>query len=270
MKAARGFGRHDHVCWAYDEPAEFRSAVGEFLAEGLTLGLRVCYVADGDPAALWEDLADLGPTNPAAVQVQSLGERYTVGQVMDPAGQVQVFAAATEEALAAGFAGLRVAGEVTSLVRTPDQLDAMARYEHLVDRYLTTRPLSGLCGYNRAELGEETIAQLTSLHPFVNEGAALFRLYASPWAAATLSGELDATSFSLFSTALRRADLQPTADELVIDASELAFIDHRSLLALAEHARRRDATAVLLADLPHAAKLIDILDLKNVRVEVPT
>ena len=161
VEAARGPGHHDHVGWAYDEPAEFRWAVAEFLAEGLALGLRVCYVADGDPAALCDDLVDLrdlvdlGTTNPAAVQVQSLGERYTVGSVMDPVGQVQAFVAATEAALGAGFAGLRVAGEVTSLVRTPDQLDAMARYEHLIDRCMTTRPLSGLCGYHRAELSEQ-------------------------------------------------------------------------------------------------------------------
>jgi hypothetical protein len=63
-------------------------------------------------------------------------------------------------------------------VRNPDQLDTMARYEHLVDRYMTNQPFSALCGYNRAELGEETIAQLACLHPLGNNGAP-FRLCAS-------------------------------------------------------------------------------------------
>ena len=267
-EAAWGFGYHDHLCWAYDELGGFHSAMGDFLAEGLTQGLRVCYVADSDAATMWEDLRDLDRSNPAAVHIQPLGD--LAGAVMEPVGQVQALAAATEDALAAGFMGLRVAAEATSLVRTPHQLDAVARYEHLVDRYTTNQPLSVLCGFNRAELGEQTIAQLACLHPTVNDGAPLFRLYASTYAAASLSGELDVTSLGLFPMALRWADLRPTAGEMVIDASELAFIDHRSLLALAEHARSWDATAVLLADLPSAARMIEILDLKEVRVEVPT
>jgi anti-anti-sigma regulatory factor len=268
--AAQSFGRDDHVCWAYDEPGEFHSAVCEFLAEGLTQGLRVCYVADGDTRALWDDLGDLDRTNQSAVQVRSLGERYPPGAVVEPVGRMRAVAVATEEALAAGFAGLRVAVETTSLVRTPRQLDGVARFEHLVDRYMIEQPLSVLCGFNRVELGEATIAQLASLHPFVNESTPLFRLYASAYAAASLSGELDATNDSLFTTALQHADLRPTAGELVIDASELSFIDHRSLLSLANHARRCDATTVLLGDLPSAVKLIDILDLTEVRIEAPT
>jgi anti-anti-sigma regulatory factor len=218
------------------------------------------------PAAFLR-LRDLDTTDRSAVQVQSLGEQFPTDAVMEPVAQVQAYAAATEQALAAGFAGLRVAVEATPLVRTPHQLDAAARCEHLVDRYMIGQPLSALCAYNRVELGEETVAQLACLHPRVNQGAPLFRLYASTYAAASLSGELDATSDRLFPTALRWADLRPTAGELVIDASELTFIDHRSLLSLADHARAWDATAVLLGNLLSAAKLIDILDLTEVRID---
>lgn len=170
--------------------------------------LRVCYVADGGPAALWDHLEDLDASTQAAVQVQSIDKRYPPGTVIESARLVQAYAAATEEALAAGFLGLRVAGEMTSLVRTPEQLDAFARYEHLVDRYMINEPLSGLCGFNKAELGEQTVAQLACMHPTVNEGATPFRLSASTYAAASLSGELDATSGNLFPRALRLADLR--------------------------------------------------------------
>jgi anti-anti-sigma regulatory factor len=268
--AGPGFGQHDHWCWAYDQPGEFRAAVGEFLAEGLAQGLRVCYLAEGDKASLRDDLRDLDQTTRDAVQVLSLGDWYPTGTLVEPAAQVRAFTTAMDEALAAGFAGLRVAAEVTPLVRTPEQLDTVARYEYLVDRHMVNRPLSGLCGYNRAELGEETLAQLACLHPAGNVGAPLFRLHASPWAAAALSGELDASSLDLLRRALRWADLRPTAGEVVIDASELSFIDHRSLRALGDYARGWDATVVLLGELPGAAKMIDILDLDNVRVEGST
>jgi anti-anti-sigma regulatory factor len=267
-EAASGFGPHDHLCWAYDEFGEFNSAVTEFLGEGLTQGLRVCYIGDGDTATLWNDLRDLDPTHRAAAQVQPLGA--AANAVMEPVGQVHKIAAATEDALAAGFGGLRVAVEATPLVRTRDQLDAVARYENLVDRYMIDHPLSVLCGFNRAELGDATIAQLACLHPTVHRGAPPFRLHASSCAAAALSGELDATSVGVFSRALWWADLRPATGEFVIDASELTFIDHRNLFSLAAHARWWNATAVLLGEIPGLAKLIDILDLQDVRIEVPT
>ncbi len=273
IDATRGFGAHDHVCWAYQDRGEFRSRAIEFLADGLAQGQRLCYLASGEVSALWDDLSDLDGLDQArqsdAIQVQSLGASYRSGAVIEPADQMQAFAAATDEALAAGFTGLRVAADVTPLVRTPEQLDAFARCEHLVDRYRTRRPFSALCAYNRAELGSETIAQVACMHPNANEGATPFRLHASTHAAATLGGELDLASLCLFSLALHRADLRPTGGELVIDAKGLTFIDHRGLLALAEHARCCDATAVLQTSLPTAARIIEILDLKDVQVEVP-
>ncbi|HVE64809.1 MAG TPA: MEDS domain-containing protein [Mycobacteriales bacterium] len=272
-KAARGYDHHDHLCWAFDELGEFHSRVLEFLTDGLAQGQRACYAATSDTAALWDDLRDLEETNrarrPGAVQVQSLDNRYVTGTVVDPVGRLQEATAVTEDALGAGFTGLRLACEAAPLMRTPEQLDAYVRFEHLIDRYMTSQPLSVLCAYNRVELGEQTIAQVACMHPATNDGAAPFRLHASTRAAASLGGDLDLASFDLFLMALRWADLRPTGGELVIDATELEFIDHRSLLALAEHAWRCDATAVLQTGLPSTAQMIKVLDLADVRVEVP-
>ncbi len=267
-----GFGQHDHLCWTFDEPGEFRSRSLEFLADGLAQGYRICYIGDADTRALADDLRDLdgiGTGRPGALQVVSLRDRYATGAVMQPTAQVQAYAAATEDALAAGFTGLRVAAEMTPLVRTPEQLDALARYEHLIDRYMADRPFSALCAYNRAELGDDIVAQVGCLHPTVTADAPLFRLHASTSAAVALAGELDLSSRELFPLALRRADLRPTGGELRIDASRLAFVDHRSLLALAEYARRREATAVLQTGLRSAARIVEILGLQNLRVDPP-
>ncbi len=132
---------------------------------------------------------------------------------------------------------------------------------------MTSQPLSAMCAYNRIELGKETIAQVACLHPTANDGAAPFRLHASTRAAAALGGELDLTSRDLFSMALRRVDIRPTDGKLVIDATGLDFIDHRSMLALADYARSLDATVVLRTDLPSPARIIEILDLPDMQVE---
>jgi hypothetical protein len=68
-----------------------------------------------------------GALDRGALQVFSLDEMRRTGAGPDPRDQVRAYAAATEEALALGFAGLRVAAEVTPLVRAPEHVDAPFR-----------------------------------------------------------------------------------------------------------------------------------------------
>ncbi|MEU4746903.1 MEDS domain-containing protein, partial [Actinosynnema sp. NPDC023658] len=182
---------------------------------------------------------------------------------------VRTYAAATEAALAAGFTGLRVAADATPLVRTPAQLDAFARYEHLVDRYLATHPMEAMCAYDRTRLGDDVVAQIACLHPRSAEDAAPFHLHAHAPAgtSAVLDGELDLESHDLWPLALERADLPAGEDGIVIDATGLAFIDHRNLLALADHADRRGTTVVLRTPLSFPSHVLDVLGVTNVRVE---
>ncbi|MDQ7807332.1 MEDS domain-containing protein [Amycolatopsis sp. A133] len=263
----------DHVCRGYRQRAEFVAHAQEFLAEGLAAGERVLYVAAGDEAALTRELRGHEGCREGlergAVQVASVDATYPTGAVVDPAGQVELYAAATSEALAAGFTGLRVAADATSLVRTPAQLDAFARYEHLVDRYMAGHPMSAMCGYDLIELGREVVAQLACMHPRAHEGGAPFHLHGHPrdGSAAALDGELDLEARRLWPPALERAGLRATAGTIEIDATGLGFVDHRSLVALADYAGRHDATVVLRTRLSTAGRLVELLDLTGVRVE---
>jgi anti-anti-sigma regulatory factor len=152
-------------------------------------------------------------------------------------------------------------------VQRPEQLEAFARYEHLVDRYMTVSPFSALCGYNRGDLGPDRVAQMACLHPVVNEGAAPFRLHASDRAAVALGGELDLSTVELFPLALERAQVRPTGGEIVVDAAGLTFVDHGNLVALDRYAQRSGATAVLRTRLHSAARIVEICRLTGVRVE---
>jgi MEDS: MEthanogen/methylotroph, DcmR Sensory domain/STAS domain len=273
IEHARGLGVHDHVCWAYDGPNDFRCRAREFLADGLEMGQQVWYVAPGDAEKLANDLRDLDGMDLAlqvgAARIVSIDTAYPTGTVVEPVAQAQAFVTAATQARMAGFTGLRVAADTTPFVRTPDQLEAFARYECMIDRCIASHPLSGMCAYDRQELGEEVIAQLACLHPNINGSTAQFRLHASDHGSASLNGELDMTTVELLSLALQRADLHPDGGELVIDAAGLTFIDHRALLMLADRTRRAHARVVLQTDWPGAAPLVECLDLKEVRVEPP-
>jgi anti-anti-sigma regulatory factor len=272
VDTTRGLGPHDHVCWAYGDVAEFRTHAGQFLTDGLALKQRVCYIGNGTVDALSAELCEVDGMERAlyegAAQVASVQDVYASGTVIEPAAQVAAYAAATDEALAAGFSGLRVAADATVLVQDAAQVEAFARYEHLVDHYMATMPFAALCAYDRAELGRQTVAQVACMHPAVNHGTTAFRLYgcAARTCSAVLAGELDISSADLFPLALRRADPRPRDGEIVLDASDVGFIDHRSLLVLAAHARERDLSVVLRTAHSTPARIVRVLDLTDVRV----
>jgi anti-anti-sigma regulatory factor len=267
--AARGFGPHDHLCWSYEDARQLRLRIAEFLADGLRQDKQVYYIAAGCTDELLHDLAELADAEHAlrmgALRLMDLGDMYDATDVADPRAQVATYAAATNNALVSGYTGLRVAADATPLVRTAEQLDAFTRYEHLVDRYMIKQPFSAMCAYNHKELGDDTVAQLACMHPTSTPGATPFRLHAVTSHHFALSGELDLRSKELFPRALRRAETRP--GRILFDATELMFVDHRSLLALDEFARERDLSAVLVgvpSDGP--ARLVEQLRLTSVQV----
>ncbi|MFD0201929.1 MULTISPECIES: MEDS domain-containing protein [Saccharothrix] len=269
----RDLGRHDHVCWSYDDRADVGLRVAEFLLDGLSRGQRVLYVGSGDAETLTDSVRGLDGIEAAlasgAAQVAPLEPRYADGAVIDPQRQVEAYAEATEQAVAAGYRGLRVASEATPLVRSPAQLTAFLHYEHLVDRYMADHPFSALCAYDRTRLSEQALEQLASVHPSTNLPGVGFRLHASarPGHSAELSGEIDMFNRDVLVQVLERVRPQPRDGRVVLDGAGLTFIDHRGLMSLDEYARRRATTLVLRTAFPGAARIAGLLDLPGVRVE---
>jgi anti-anti-sigma regulatory factor len=124
------------------------------------------------------------------------------------------------------------------------------------------------CANDRKVRGPDMLTQLSTMHPLTTEPAS-FQLHASsrPDCAAAISGELDLASTELLALALDHAELRPTGGELVLDATELTFIDRRGLAVLTEHARVLDATLVLRTDqhVPH--RLTQLLAWDDVRID---
>lgn len=237
------------------------------------MGQRVCYVGAGDAGALADELADAegmaDALDQGAARVLTIRPGRGVGAVFDPVAQLERYAAATEDAVAEGFTGLRLAVDVTPLLRGHAQLDDVARHEHLLDRYVAANPVAAMCALDGAELSAPVIERLACVHPTVSPGTTRFRLHATERSdcVAALGGELDLATTKLFELALGWADLQPVRGELAIEASDLDFIDHRHLILLAAYAGKRAANAVLRTHREGAARIVEVLRLRNVRVE---
>lgn len=265
-------GVHDHICWSYADHRELRDRVVDFLLDGLGHGLRVCYVGPEPEDELLDHLRGLPGLEAhlarGALQVASLSWTSGPGRVMNPDEQVQAFAAATGEALAAGFSGLRVAAEMTERAITPEQVEALAAYEHLLDRFMTSHPFSAMCAYRSPHVPLRAAAEIACMHPLVRQGSVQFRLYATDEADAALAGEVDVTVHTLFQVSLGRMDLGNGCGRVVIDGRELRYIDHRGLFILRDHARRLGTELVLRTANPGPARVIDVLELDGIVMEV--
>jgi len=164
----------------YDDVGKFRRRLVAFFAGGLRAGCRVAYAGPGGADRSRADLAGLPDLDrrlaDGSVRILSLQDVYGDVHPVDPDRVVGRYAAATEQALADRFRGLRVGADGSELVRRPTHLDALVRYEFLADRYMAGNPLSALCGY-RLDLGHETVNELASLHATGSSGGTGFTLF---------------------------------------------------------------------------------------------
>ncbi|MGH2927556.1 MAG: MEDS domain-containing protein, partial [Solirubrobacteraceae bacterium] len=187
-------------------------------------------------------------------------------RVVEPRASVKQQTAAAERAVARGFTGLRAIVDVTAVARTREQRDAMARFEYLIDRKLSVLAWSALCAYDAHALGNDGIAELACLHPFVNAGSTQFQLYADDDSKLVISGELDIACEELFVRALDRTMSLLERTEVIVECQGLTFADHRSLLALDAAARRRRTTIELRSPSGLVRRLAELLDMKHLRL----
>jgi anti-anti-sigma regulatory factor len=266
---ASGFGAQDHLSWAYEDRADFRRRVCEFLSDGFDLGLRCIYAAEAPLERLESDLADLPDVQDhirrGALTISVLSDLYPEDSSIDPGETLAIFSAATEEALAQGYAGLRIAADSTRLVRSPEQLAAFAEWEHMADRYMSEHPFSGLCAFDQSQLPASTTIALACLHPTAREGTTPFCVYSSGNEAhLALAGELDMAVTDDFRACLDRTRLDVTR-ELIVDGTGLDFVDHRALQTISDFARRFGATAVFRTCSSTPGRLIELLRLDGIR-----
>jgi anti-anti-sigma regulatory factor len=267
IDAGSGLGDDAHACWGFDNRQEFTDAVLEFLTDGLRRGQRLAYVGSEPVAEQRERLDPIGEAagliDSGALQLFELSDLYRVGEPIDTDAQLAAYLAAADAALAEGYSGLRVAAQVTDLVAEPETWDAHVRWESAADRVLSTRSLSALCGYERAAVPPQLLADLAAIHPAANccAGSVPFHLFGEDGALA-LTGEVDLFSSDTFDRALTIAC--DGHEPVLLHLGELDFIDHRGLEVLAAHTSRLAGEGgCTVRHQPHlVSRLCEILELQ--------
>jgi anti-anti-sigma regulatory factor len=254
VDSAAGLRLSDHLCWAYRGIADWADRAVEYSADGIAAGQRVVFIGDASTAGLRSELAELVSSMPVSraanagtAGIGDLADRVvrTSDGDVDPDTSLAARLAAVDQALAAGYTGLRTVVDATAAVRTEAKRDAAARLEYLGDRRLHTLPACSMCGYDLEVIGPTAVAELACMHPLISPGAAPFRLYAEHDADFGLAGTIDdATAGALFRATLERTD-PPAGNELIVDARRAELIGDCALEELDAHAARMGRTAVL-------------------------
>jgi anti-anti-sigma factor len=207
-----------HICWVFDTDESFRTAAEAFLDEGRRQNEQTLLV--DDPAAVIQLHLPVGTFD---------GDR-----------QRAMYTAMAEQALAAGYDGLRVVVNATPLAADPSVHPLVMTCELTVGEMISDLPITAVCAYDERVVGlaaaDMACVHSTHLTPSADDpGFSLFmasgRLH--------ITGEIDIHNTDRFNTALAAAAATPDASkDLVVDAGELDFIDVNGTAELVEFSRR--------------------------------
>ncbi len=239
VDAPHAVGPDGHACWGYDDAGDLAKVADAFLAEGLELGQRLMFVGGPEAEAV---VRDLEPTRSmlrdGLLAVAPFEAVYPDGRRMDDAAQWALYSQVTDQAISDGFTGLRVLAEVTSLAESDGDWQGQAAWESYADRRMAAGTLSALCCFDRRALSEEAMSAIACVHPVADQRLlelVPFRLYAQADALA-LAGEVDAFSTPMLDRLLHL--VVPHTEDVVLDLTELQFIDHHGVRMVHDHVRR--------------------------------
>jgi hypothetical protein len=261
-RSAAGLVQFAHLAWAYHDNEDLAARAIEYAEDGIAAGQYVELVGLGSmerPHGRFRQVTRSSTVRRALESGQAVlrdtdGFYQLAGEVVDADASVARRVATSADALAAGHSGTRVIVDCTATARTPQQADAFARYEHLLDKQIIQEPIAALCAYDARALSLRAVAEFACMHPYASPHTTPFQLYAEHDAAFGLAGTLSDGSVALFLTALRRLG-EPAGSELVIDARSAAYIGHQALSALSTHAQELNVTALLRMSKPHASRI---------------
>jgi anti-anti-sigma factor len=219
----------DHACWIYATAGDLADTTVSFLSEGQRLGEHLLFVGGGTEAHLLDLLTGMADRDAllatGRLEVRSLFDVYARSGAINPVAQVEVLRRARDGAVAGGASGLRIAAEISGLVRgAPETQRGLHTYEREVCDLFHGPELTALCLYDAA-LGRSLIGPITLLHPVRRRvGEQLAVHLRSLGQGLALQGELDLVDAEDVLAALSGI-AETTDSDMDLDLSELSFLD---------------------------------------------
>ena len=171
----------EHLCSFYEDKAEQFQIVFPFIVEGLARKEKCLYIADENTVdEIKAGLIIHGIDVKECLKTGQLNIRTTKESYLKPGRfilnemilQIDSF---VDRAISEGYSGVRVAGEVTWLIRELSYLAEFFEYEKTLNEVFRTRPVKLLCQYNSKKLFGNVILGALRTHPRVLIGLDLYK-----------------------------------------------------------------------------------------------
>jgi PAS domain S-box-containing protein len=161
----------DHICLVYENTAEQMAGAVLFLKKGLAQGERCLYIADDRTVeVIAQALAAIGvdvahERERGALWMLTKQYTYLKSGKFDPQTMIDFLRSAQTQALADGFSGLRVTGEMTWALGPEIGCDRLIEYEALLNNFLANSRSVLLCQYTRSRFDAAIIHDVLRTHP---------------------------------------------------------------------------------------------------------
>lgn len=231
---------HDHVAWCDTGAEGFLRLAGQVFATAAP-GERLVLLGDLD--RLSADAGDLFADQIESGRLRMLDVAEAYGPVLEggagfAAAQVDAFRRDLDAALAAGWCGLRVVADNTSVLTGTEQLEGRwLEWEQLTDRWQARVPVTGVCYFDRRRVPAERLDRAAALHPLCGGRAAPpLRVYHDAEPAGrtvlVLDGAIEAFDEDELRERLRTETAHAAGEALRVDLSRVTYVHHRAVQVL--------------------------------------
>jgi anti-anti-sigma factor len=262
----------DHACAVPVSDEQLWELSAGFVAAGLAGGEQVMYFDDGTAESVLERLADDGvdvekPIAEGSFEIVSPDATHTALR-SPPTAMAKIISAAIDEAVAQGYAGVRLTGQFDYALQRAGGV-SLAEYDAVLDDAIRERPARVLCLYDRRRFPEAVIEQLRAQHhtelvvPAIYDDN-LLRITCTSPTCVRVAGEVDHSNRPRIRRQLEasldqalRAPHSP--GEVTLDLSSLRFLDVAGAVALVHAAEEFPSSLklVLTGVRPRVMRVLD-------------
>ncbi len=168
------FKLHDHICFLYESPDEWRTVIVKFIAAGLERGERCFYVHDiHTPEQIKSYLTDAGVNIEQAEKSNLLvfleeADLYTQEGAFEPDRVITRLINETQKAVLDGHPGIRITSEMSWSLHGYAGSEKIIDYESKLNRdFLSQYSCIILCQYARTQFDAAIIKELIATHPLL-------------------------------------------------------------------------------------------------------
>lgn len=161
----------DHLVILYEEEEEATDYLVTFIHAALKKNERCLYIANAENAdAVLSKILLLKTEGflQGDLVVLSQEESYAINGEFNPDRMITLLMDQCDQALADGYTGLSVTGDISPVLAYDRGRDLIIEYElKLNDRLFNAYPVTGLCRYNIHKFSYEMISDVIRLHPLI-------------------------------------------------------------------------------------------------------